>query len=74
LDSILSNLKSFLIRQFKVADKGILIVFAVIPAKAGIQYSKGFLDSRLRGSDGLILRFSNLLLGACVGSHSGLPY
>jgi len=30
----------------KVADKGILVVFAVIPVKMGIHYSKGFLDSR----------------------------
>jgi hypothetical protein len=33
----------------------------VIPAKAGIQYSKCFLDSRLRGSDDLIAPFSSLL-------------
>jgi hypothetical protein len=74
LASILSNLKSFLICQLKVADKGILVVFAVIPVKTGIQEIQEVLDSRLRGSDGLIVRFSNLLLGTCVGSHSGLPY
>jgi hypothetical protein len=43
---------------WQVAEKGILIVFAVIPAKAGIQCSKGSLDSRFRGSDGLIVFFS----------------
>jgi hypothetical protein len=26
--------------------------FSVIPAQAGIQYFRAFLDSRLRGSDG----------------------
>jgi len=30
----------------------------VIPAKAGIQYCKDFLDSRLRGSDDLTLFFN----------------
>jgi hypothetical protein len=30
----------------------------VIPAKAGIQYCKGFPDSRLRGSDDLTLFFN----------------
>ena len=31
----------------------VFVAFAVIPAKAGIQYHNGFLDSRLRGSDGV---------------------
>jgi hypothetical protein len=33
------------------AKKTASAVFAVIPVKAGIQYSLAFLDSRLRGSD-----------------------
>jgi hypothetical protein len=42
-------------------EGAVLIFFYVIPAKAGIQYLKSFLDSRLRGSDGLIVFFSSLL-------------
>jgi hypothetical protein len=38
----------------------VFAVFAVIPAKAGIQYFRAFLDSRLRGSDDRIAFFSNL--------------
>ena len=37
-------------------------VFAVVPAKAGIQSFPAFLDSRLRGSDEQILLFSNRLM------------
>jgi hypothetical protein len=43
-----------------VAEKVVFVVFGVIPAKAGIQCYIGFLDSRLRGSDGLVVFFSNL--------------
>jgi hypothetical protein len=39
----------------------VFAVFAVIPAKAGIQYFRGALDSRLRGSDEQTSFFSNLL-------------
>jgi hypothetical protein len=46
------------IRQ--VAEKPVFAVFAVIPAKAGIQSFLGFLDSRLRGSDGGIVFSNNL--------------
>jgi len=41
----------------QVAGEEVLPVLSVIPAKAGIQ---AFLDSRLRGSDGLFGFFSNL--------------
>jgi len=37
----------------KSLGKEVLVVFAVIPVKAGIQYFRNFLDSRLRGSDHL---------------------
>ena len=47
---------------FKGRSKGGLVVFPVIPAKAGIQYFNGFLDSRLRGSDDLIVFFSDPLV------------
>jgi len=43
------------IRYWQVAEKALLLGFAVIPAEAGIQYSNGFPDSRLRGSDAWLL-------------------
>jgi hypothetical protein len=46
---------------WQVYEKVVLAVSAVIPAKAGIQYFRAFLDSRLRGSDDWIAFFSNLL-------------
>jgi len=61
----------FEIILWPVAERRDLVVLAVIPAKAGIQCFKSFLDSRLRGSDGLTLFFSNLLLGSvvCIDGH-----
>jgi hypothetical protein len=46
---------------YQVAEKVVFAVFAVIPAKAGIQSFLAFLDSRLRGSDVRILLFNILL-------------
>ena len=44
----------------------VFVAFAVIPAKAGIQYHNGFLDSRLRGSDGVDESFSILLVSCLI--------
>jgi len=44
-----------------IDEKPVIVVLDVIPAKAGIQYFNGFLDSRLRGSDGFFALFSRLL-------------
>jgi hypothetical protein len=44
-----------------VAEKAVIAAFCVIPAKAGIQSFPALLDSCLRGSNGRILFFSNLL-------------
>jgi hypothetical protein len=47
-------------------EKPVFVVFAVIPAKAGIQSLRALLDSRLRGSDDRMAFFSNLLQAGYV--------
>jgi hypothetical protein len=47
----LVRIRKRLFMHLEVAEKAVLVIFAVIPAKAGIQYFELFLDSRLRGSD-----------------------
>jgi len=44
---------SFVLSEFDAFVKSRKTPFSVIPAQAGIQSLQGFLDSRLRGSDGL---------------------
>jgi hypothetical protein len=48
-------------------ERGVLIISAVIPAKAGILYFNGFLDSQFLGSDGLIVLFGNPLFSSLQG-------
>jgi hypothetical protein len=57
----------------QVAEKVVFVVFAVIPAKAGIQYFHGLLDSRLRGSDDRIVSFSTLLEGGSGRQANPVP-
>jgi len=54
-------LQFVLMQPQQVAEKLVFAVFAVIPAKAGIQFFLAFLDSRLRGSDKRLMVFSSLL-------------
>jgi hypothetical protein len=50
-----------MIGYLPVAEKPVFTVFAVIPAKAGIQYFPAFVDSRLCASDERIVFLSILL-------------
>ena len=50
-----------MIGYLPVAEKPVFTGFAVIPAKAGIQYFRAFLDSLLCACDERIVFFSILL-------------
>jgi hypothetical protein len=51
--SVFQNLLQFCCFKFDELVKSQKPLFFVIPAKAGIQSFQAFLDSRLRGSDGV---------------------
>jgi hypothetical protein len=58
----------------QAAERPVLWVLDVIPAEAGIQAFLALLDSRLRGSDGRTVFFSNLFIIrglSCVKGISG---